>query len=202
MIADQHVVGTFGQSGSNISARSRTAGKSNIISASTKARTLPTAQTRSAPSAHLPELKSLVGEFGERVVARQIGVSRNTLRRILSGGNRSPSRRMLRQIAAATHALSANGLTDSPRPPAFASSRKRKRGRSDLPSLPDGSARTLPTCEKQSTGRESLGWNCNGQRGDIVPSTPSRWLASGTLPQQTCRPPTVAHEMTNDNRSP
>ena len=61
----------------------------------------------SAPSGHLPELKSLVGEFGERVVARQIGVSRNTLRRILSGGNRSPSRRMLRQIAAATHALSA-----------------------------------------------------------------------------------------------
>jgi hypothetical protein len=56
----------------------------------------------SAPSGHLPELKTLVGEFGERVVASQIGVSRNTLRRILSGGNRSPSRRMLRQIAAAT----------------------------------------------------------------------------------------------------
>jgi transcriptional regulator with XRE-family HTH domain len=39
------------------------------------------------------------------VVARQIGVSRNTLRRILSGGNKSPSPRMLRQISAATHAL-------------------------------------------------------------------------------------------------
>ena len=41
------------------------------------------------------------------MVARQISVSRNTLRRILSGGNRLPSRRILRQIAAATHALSA-----------------------------------------------------------------------------------------------
>jgi transcriptional regulator with XRE-family HTH domain len=61
----------------------------------------------SAPSGHLPQLKSFVGEFGERVVARQIGISRNTLRQILSGGNRSPSRRMLRQIAAATHALRA-----------------------------------------------------------------------------------------------
>lgn len=59
----------------------------------------------SAPSGHLPELKSLVAEFGERVVARQINVSRNTLRRILSGENRSPSRRMLRQIAAASHGL-------------------------------------------------------------------------------------------------
>ena len=59
----------------------------------------------SAPGGHLPELRSLVGEFGERVVARQIGVSRNTLRRILSGGNQSPSRRILRQISAATHAL-------------------------------------------------------------------------------------------------
>ena len=38
----------------------------------------------SAPSGHVPELKSLVAEFGERVVARQINVSRNTLRRILS----------------------------------------------------------------------------------------------------------------------
>jgi hypothetical protein len=61
----------------------------------------------SAPNGHLDELKSLVGEFGERMVARQIGFSRNTLRRILSGENRSPSRRKLRQIAAATHALSA-----------------------------------------------------------------------------------------------
>jgi transcriptional regulator with XRE-family HTH domain len=61
----------------------------------------------SAPSGHLPELKCLVGEFGERLVARQIGVSRNTLRRILSGENRSPSRRMLRKIAAAAHALNA-----------------------------------------------------------------------------------------------
>jgi transcriptional regulator with XRE-family HTH domain len=59
----------------------------------------------SAPSGHLPELKSLVSEFGERVVARQIGVSRNTLRRIVSGENRLPSRRILRQIAAAIHAL-------------------------------------------------------------------------------------------------
>jgi hypothetical protein len=61
----------------------------------------------SAPSGHLGELKSLVGEFGERTVARQIGFSRNTLRRILAGGNQSPSRRTLRQIAAATHVLSA-----------------------------------------------------------------------------------------------
>jgi transcriptional regulator with XRE-family HTH domain len=59
-----------------------------------------------APSAHVAELKSLVDEFGERTVARQINVSRNTLRRILSSGNQSPSRRMLRQIAAATHSLS------------------------------------------------------------------------------------------------
>jgi hypothetical protein len=61
----------------------------------------------SALSEHLGELKPLVGECGERVVAQQIGVSRNTLRRILSGGNRSLSRRILRQIAAATHTLSA-----------------------------------------------------------------------------------------------
>jgi transcriptional regulator with XRE-family HTH domain len=60
---------------------------------------------------HAAELRSLVEEFGERAVARQINVSRNTLRRILSGGNRSPSRRVLRQIAAATHALE-NERTD------------------------------------------------------------------------------------------
>jgi hypothetical protein len=61
----------------------------------------------SAPSGHLPELKSLVEEFGERAVARQINVSRNTLRRIISNENRTPSRRILWQIAVATHALSA-----------------------------------------------------------------------------------------------
>lgn len=59
----------------------------------------------SVPSRHLPELKSLVGEFGERAVARQIGVSRNTLRRILSAGNRAPSRRILRRMPTAIHAL-------------------------------------------------------------------------------------------------
>jgi transcriptional regulator with XRE-family HTH domain len=68
---------------------------------------IPYGPNPNAPSTHAAELKSLVEEFGERTVARQINVSRNTLRRILSGGNRSPARRMLRQIAAATHALSA-----------------------------------------------------------------------------------------------
>jgi hypothetical protein len=42
--------------------------------------------------------------FGERVVALQIGVSRNTLRRMISGGNRAPSHRVLRRIATAAHA--------------------------------------------------------------------------------------------------
>ena len=51
MIADQHVAGTFGHFGSNTSARSRTAGKSNITLASTKVRTLPTALTRARPVA-------------------------------------------------------------------------------------------------------------------------------------------------------
>ena len=60
-----------------------------------------------ARNEHLDELKLLVGEFGERTAARQVGVSRNTLRRILSGENRSPSRRILRQVAAASHALTA-----------------------------------------------------------------------------------------------
>jgi transcriptional regulator with XRE-family HTH domain len=60
-----------------------------------------------APSGHVKELKPLIGEFGERMVAKQIGVSRNTLRRILSGENQSPSRRLLQQIAATTHALGA-----------------------------------------------------------------------------------------------
>jgi transposase-like protein len=69
---------------------------------------IPYGPNPEAPSTHAAELKSLVEEFGERAVTRQINVSRNTLRRILSGGNRSPSRRMLRQIAAATHALSAD----------------------------------------------------------------------------------------------
>jgi hypothetical protein len=108
----------------------------------------------SVPSWHLPEVKSLVGDFGERVVARQIGVSRNTLRRILSGGNQSPSRRMLRQIAAATHALSAertDGLATSTRLREF---RKRKRGGSGLLSLPDGSGQTLqPTKSNQRDER-------------------------------------------------
>ena len=40
------------------------------------------------------------------MVAKQIGVSRNTLRRVLSRKNQSPSRRILRKIAAATNALS------------------------------------------------------------------------------------------------
>ena len=68
---------------------------------------IPYGPNPNAPSTHVAELQSLVEEFGERVVASQVNVSRNTLRQILSGGNRSPSRRMLRQLAAATHALSA-----------------------------------------------------------------------------------------------
>jgi transcriptional regulator with XRE-family HTH domain len=68
---------------------------------------IPYGPNPNGPSTHAAELKSLVEEFGERTVARQINVSRNTLRRILSGENQSPSRRLLRQIAAATHALRA-----------------------------------------------------------------------------------------------
>jgi hypothetical protein len=68
---------------------------------------IPYGPNPNLPSTHAAELKSLVEEFGERVVARQINVSRNTLRRILSGENQSPSRRLLRQIAAATHVLNA-----------------------------------------------------------------------------------------------
>jgi AraC-like DNA-binding protein len=58
-----------------------------------------------APSTHIAELKSLVDEFGERAVAQQLGMSRNTLRRIVSGENQAPSRRVLQRIAAAAHAL-------------------------------------------------------------------------------------------------
>ena len=58
---------------------------------------IPYGANPNAPGLHATELKLLVGEFGERVVASQIGVSRNTLRRILSCGNQSTSRRMLRQ---------------------------------------------------------------------------------------------------------
>jgi transcriptional regulator with XRE-family HTH domain len=47
------------------------------------------------------------------VTARQIGVSRNTLRRILGVGNRKPSRRILRQIAAAAHTLKAEAAERS-----------------------------------------------------------------------------------------
>jgi hypothetical protein len=86
-------------------------------------------------STHAAEMKSLVEEFGERVVASQIGVSRNTLRRILSGGNRSPSRRMLRQIAAATHTLSAertDRLARSTRLREFAQAEARKIGLAEL----------------------------------------------------------------------
>jgi DNA polymerase elongation subunit (family B) len=89
----------------------------------------------SAPNGRLTELRSLVGEFGERVVASQIGVSRNTLRRILSGGNRSPSRRMLRQIVAATHALSTertDRLATSTRLREFAQAEARKIGLAEL----------------------------------------------------------------------
>jgi hypothetical protein len=89
----------------------------------------------SAPSGHLPELRSLVGEFGERVVASQLGVSRNTLRRILSGENRSPSRRILRQIAAASQALTAertDRLATSTRLREFAQAEARKIGLAEL----------------------------------------------------------------------
>ena len=72
---------------------------------------IPYGPNPTAPSTHAAELKSLVGEFGERAVARQVDVSRNTLRRIISSRNRTPSRRILRRIAAATHALS-NEATD------------------------------------------------------------------------------------------
>jgi len=66
---------------------------------------IPYGPNPNAPSAHIAELKLLVEQFGERAVALQIGVSRNTLRRIVSGGNRAPSQRVLRRIAAAAHAL-------------------------------------------------------------------------------------------------
>ena len=46
MIAGQRAAGMFGPFGSSISVRSRTVRKSNITSASTKARTLPTVQTQ------------------------------------------------------------------------------------------------------------------------------------------------------------
>ena len=107
MTADRRVVGMFGQYGLNISARSSNRWEEQYYLGVDEGADIAYGSNPSAPSGHVPELKSLVAEFGERVVARQINVSRNTLRRILAGGNRSPSRRMLRQIAAATQVLSA-----------------------------------------------------------------------------------------------
>jgi transcriptional regulator with XRE-family HTH domain len=96
---------------------------------------IPYGPNPNAPSTHAAELKSLVGKFGERVVATQINVSRNTLRRILSGGNRSPSRRMLRQLAAAAHALKTEASerqTTSIRLREFAEAEARKIGVGEL----------------------------------------------------------------------
>ena len=85
---------------------------------------IPYGPNPNAHSTHVAELKSLVEEFGERAVARQINVSRNTLRRILSGENRVPSRRMLRQIAAAAHALRIEASDRRALLPVFASLQK------------------------------------------------------------------------------
>jgi len=67
---------------------------------------IPYGSNPNAPSTHIAELKSLVEEFGERAVAMQLGMSRNTLRRMMSDENRAPPR-VLRRIAAAIHALRA-----------------------------------------------------------------------------------------------
>jgi hypothetical protein len=68
--------------------------------------------------------------------------------------------------------------------------------------LPDGSGPILPTCEKQSTAQDSLGSNCKGQRGFIVPRTTSRWVRQRNTSTSNCQPPTLIQEMTNDDRSP
>jgi hypothetical protein len=47
--------------------------------------------------------------------------------------------------------------------------------------LPDGSGPILPTCEKQSTAQDSLGSNCKGQRGDIVPRSADASCSKGHI---------------------
>jgi hypothetical protein len=87
------------------------------------------------PSVHVTELKPLVAEFGERVVAKQICVSRNTLRRILGGSSQSPSRRLLRQISGAVRVLSVertDRLAASGRLREFAQEEARKIGLAEL----------------------------------------------------------------------
>jgi transcriptional regulator with XRE-family HTH domain len=96
---------------------------------------IPYGSTPNAPSTHVAELKSLIEEFGERAVALQIGVSRNTLRRIVSGGNRPPSPRVLRRITAAIHALRSEASerrTASTRLREFAATEARKIGIAEL----------------------------------------------------------------------
>jgi hypothetical protein len=66
---------------------------------------IPYGANPNAQSSHVSELKSLIDEFGERSVALQLGISRNTLRRMIGENSRTPSPSTLRRIAAAAHAL-------------------------------------------------------------------------------------------------
>ena len=96
---------------------------------------IPYGPNPNAPSTHIAELKSLVAEFGERAVAQQLGMSRNTMRRICSGENQAPSQRVLRRIAAAIHALTAEASdrrAASARLREFAETEARKIGHSEL----------------------------------------------------------------------
>ena len=124
------------------------------------------------------------------------------LRRILSGGNRSPSRRMLRQIAAATHALSAE-RTDrhatSARLREFAQAEARKIG---LAELARRLGATLPTCEKQSMVRESLGSKLQqALRRFVRAAVADRWCANGALRREYANPSFQSlDEKTDDER--
>ncbi len=156
--ADQHVVGTFGWSELNISARSSNRWEEQYHLGLDEGADIPYGPNPKAPSAHSAELKLLVEEFGERVVASQIGVSRNTLRRILSGGNQSTSRRVLRQIAAATHTLSGertDRLAASSRLREVAQAETRKIGLAELARRLGSDASNL---RKAINGRREFGF--------------------------------------------
>src|SRR5208337_3822618 len=74
-------------------------------------------------------------EFGERAVAMQLGMSRNTLRRMISDENRAPSPRVIRRITAAIHALRSEASerrTASARLRQFAATEVRKIGIAEL----------------------------------------------------------------------
>jgi hypothetical protein len=105
---------------------------------------IPYGPNPNAPITHVAELKSLVEEFGERQVALQIKTSRNTLRRMISGENRAPSQRLLRQIAAAALALkteASDRRAGSALLRGFAETEARKIGHSELlRSFRDGAA--------------------------------------------------------------